>query len=162
MGNRKRIRLNGEKKRVRLNTPKPALPKSLANLSDNQKKVNGTKNLGRPSGEIVGPLKNLLSNDHRGRGRPPGAQNKTPRSIKDAIFQALNIYEKDGQQGMVAYFCMIRDNHPNLMISLVRRILPVQIKADIDPESETGQIVQLIRARRALEQQKVIDVTPGT
>lgn len=75
---------------------------------------------------------------HNG-GRPRGSVNKFPRLLKDALLEAaetvgnkLAPFQKRGpaQSGLVNYLCHQAVKSPNAFMSLLGRVLPLQIESD--------------------------------
>ncbi len=58
----------------------------------------------------------------RGRGRPKGAKNKLPSTLKEMILQSL------ADAGGSAYLLAQATKNPNAYLSLVGRVLPLQVK----------------------------------
>jgi hypothetical protein len=98
-----------------------------------------------------------------GGGRPAGVENKVPRSIKDAVRQAMQLHGSDGKgkDEMVGYMLDLATNHKHLFVSLVRRILPLQLKAEVEPGSLMSRLLQTAQAQRQVQANaNTIDVTP--
>lgn len=57
-----------------------------------------------------------------GKGRPKGAKNKAPGLLKDMILQSL------ANVGGIAYLERHAVKHPAVYLTLVGRVLPLQIK----------------------------------
>lgn len=62
-----------------------------------------------------------------GMGRPKGSLNKTTALLKDAILQAAQA--AGGEQGMVGYLTIQADKNPGPFMSLLGKVLPMQIDA---------------------------------
>lgn len=60
----------------------------------------------------------------RGRGRPKGSVNKTTAALKDMILTALNEAHKDGA---VAYLKARAGDNPTAFLTLVGKVLPLQV-----------------------------------
>ena len=58
---------------------------------------------------------------NRGKGRPKGVPNKTTAEIKDMIVQALS------NKGGVKYLERQADENPTAFMSLVGKVLPMQV-----------------------------------
>lgn len=58
-----------------------------------------------------------------GKGRPKGAVNKTTAAVKDMILQALN------NKGGVAYLEKQADANPTAFMTLVGKVLPLDVNA---------------------------------
>ena len=61
-----------------------------------------------------------------GKGRPKGVPNKTTGQLKEMILQAL------AGAGGVAYLQTQASKNPNAFLSLVGRVLPLQVSSDPD------------------------------
>jgi hypothetical protein len=68
------------------------------------------------------------------RGRPKGSPNKTTAAVKDMILQALS------NKGGVAYLEKQADEDPRAFLSLVGKVIPLDVNAS---GSITVQIVNL-------------------
>lgn len=70
-------------------------------------------------------VKNPLSKDKPGPGRPKGVPNKTTTLLKDAILQAAtNI---GGDEGLVGYLEKLHRENNGAFASLVGKVLPMQV-----------------------------------
>lgn len=65
-----------------------------------------------------------------GKGRPKGAQNKTTALLKDAILQAAE--QAGGGSGLVGYLTAQAIANPAPFMSLLGKVLPMQIQGDPD------------------------------
>lgn len=66
-----------------------------------------------------------------GKGRPKGALNKTTALLKDAILKAAQkAGEKKGSEGIVSYLEAQADENPVAFMSLLGKVLPMQIAGD--------------------------------
>lgn len=63
-----------------------------------------------------------------GPGRPKGGMNKTTALLKDAILKAA---EDAGDGSLVVYLTKQAKENPKAFLSLLGRVLPLQINADI-------------------------------
>lgn len=63
----------------------------------------------------------------RSPGRPKGSPNKTTAAVKDMILQALNEAHKDGG---VAYLKQQADKNPTAFLTLVGKVIPLQVGGD--------------------------------
>lgn len=70
-----------------------------------------------------------------GKGRPKGAQNKTTSLLKDAIIQAAE--KAGGKAGLVGYLETQAIENPGPFMSLLGKVLPMQIEGT----GEDGKIV---------------------
>jgi hypothetical protein len=66
---------------------------------------------------------------NRGKGRPKGSPNKTTAIIKDAIIQAAT---NAGDGDMVEYLTQQARLNPGPFMSLLGKVLPMQIAGDPD------------------------------
>lgn len=75
---------------------------------------------------------------NRGKGRPKGSKNVVKKGIRDALEEALNHGE-----GEVAYFVMMKEEHPVPFLNVVAKLLPMQVnmEAKVD-NSVTVEIVK--------------------
>lgn len=62
-----------------------------------------------------------------GPGRPKGVPNKTTQLLKDAILQAAQ--GAGGEGGMVGYLTLQAQENPGPFMSLLGKVLPMQIDA---------------------------------
>lgn len=81
-------------------------------------------------------VKNPLSKDKPGPGRPKGVPNKTTTQLKEAILQAAT--EAGGDEGLVGYLKFLAADSPSAFSSLLGKVLPMQISG------EGGGAVQFI------------------
>lgn len=82
---------------------------------------------------------------NRGKGRPKGVPNKTTAEIKDMIVQALS------NKGGVKYLERQADENPTAFLSLVGKVLPMQVTGkDGDAIKVVTEIV--LRGVRAEQQ----------
>lgn len=77
-------------------------------------------------------VKNPLSNDKPGPGRPKGAVNKTTAILKDALIQAAINAGGGGDNGMVQYLTTQAVENPGPFLTLLGKVLPTQISGDPD------------------------------
>lgn len=61
-----------------------------------------------------------------GKGRPKGSQNKTTLAVKEAVLAALD------QAGGIDYLVKQADENPNAFLTLVGKVLPLQVNASHD------------------------------
>jgi hypothetical protein len=86
-----------------------------------------------PSGELGSSPDNetlKIGQGKPGPGRPKGSPNKTTALLKDAILQAAQ--EAGGEGGMIAYLTMQAKNNPGPFLSLLGKVIPMQISGDSD------------------------------
>lgn len=60
-----------------------------------------------------------------GKGRPKGATNKNSKLLKDAILEAANL--AGGKRGMVAYLQDQAKENPTAFMTLMGKVLPMQV-----------------------------------
>lgn len=148
---------NGGVKRVRL---------------DGTKGVNGTKSNGGVKGDSLKMSPETLAKYPNGNpklgipgpGRPPGPNNFT-KQLKFAIMGAAEQVGEDGKGkgGTLGYMKRLATFEPAVFAGLLKRILPVQIKADLDPNGLASRMLQAAAAQKSLlngNQPATIDITP--
>lgn len=64
----------------------------------------------------------------RGPGRPKGSPNKLPASVKEAILKAGEA--AGGDEGLVGYLTKQAIENPGPFLSLLGKILPMQVAGD--------------------------------
>ena len=77
------------------------------------------QNTGRKQGGVA----NLTN---AGKGRPKGVPNKSTTAIKDMILKALD------KAGGVDYLLKQSDENPTAFLTLVGKVLPLQVAGDAD------------------------------
>lgn len=66
-----------------------------------------------------------------GKGRPKGSPNKTTALLKDAILKAAEAAgNKVGSEGMVSYLTEQAQENPGPFMSLLGKVLPMQVTGD--------------------------------
>jgi hypothetical protein len=63
---------------------------------------------------------------NRGKGRKKGVPNKVTGALKDMILQALE------NKGGVAYLEKQADENPTAFVTLLGKVLPLQVNADVN------------------------------
>lgn len=62
-----------------------------------------------------------------GKGRPPGAANRTTRTLKEAILLAAQAAGGGGKDGLVKYLTTAAVKHPKAFLPLLGRVLPLDV-----------------------------------
>lgn len=71
-----------------------------------------------------------------GKGRPKGSPNKTTALLKDAILKAAEqAGNKVGDDGLVSYLEFQANENPGPFMSLLGKVLPMQIEGSNDDGS---------------------------
>ena len=70
-----------------------------------------------------------------GKGRPKGTPNKTTKALKDMVLGALNDAHPEGGQ---AYLCQQAQENPVAFLTLVGKVLPYELKADLNHEGNVN------------------------
>lgn len=65
-----------------------------------------------------------------GKGRPKGAKNKTTSILKDAIIQAAK--NAGGKDELVGYLEKQAKNNPAQFMTLLGKVLPLQVDGSVD------------------------------
>lgn len=76
-----------------------------------------------------------------GKGRPKGSQNKTTALLKDAILKAAE--DAGGDGGLVGYLTLQAIENPPAFMTLLGKVLPMQIAGD----AESPLVVTMIERR---------------
>lgn len=74
-------------------------------------------------------------------GRPKGARNKTTAAVKEMILEALS------NKGGVEYLERQADSNPTAFLTLVGKVLPLQVTGEGGGPLETITRVQLVGVR---------------
>lgn len=77
-----------------------------------------------------------------GKGRPKGVPNKATTAIKDMVIQAL------GKAGGVDYLVAQAQANPSAFMTLVGKVIPLQLASDPDNPLPTGFVVELVDKRQ--------------
>lgn len=85
----------------------------------------------------IGKAENLTN---AGKGRPKGAVNKTTALLKDAIIQAAE--KAGGKGGLVGYLETQASENPGPFLSLLGKVLPMQIQGTGEDGKITVQITK--------------------
>ena len=67
-----------------------------------------------------------LANLRKGGGRPKGVPNKNTKALKDMILGALD------KAGGEEYLQRQADDNPNAFLSLIGRVLPTELKSNVE------------------------------
>ncbi len=78
----------------------------------------------------------------RGPGRPKGSPNKLPASVKEAILKAGEA--AGGAEGLVGYLTTQAIQNPGPFLSLLGKILPMQVTGEQDGPLQIRLIERII------------------
>jgi hypothetical protein len=83
----------------------------------------------------------------RARGRPKGATNLMTRNLKEAILGGCEDcgFDGKGTDGLRGYFKRLAMNDPKTMGTLVRGILPMEVKVEEKPQ-QVCQTLEEVKA----------------
>jgi hypothetical protein len=73
-----------------------------------------------------------------GKGRPKGAKNKTTIAVKEAVLAALD------KAGGVEYLARQADANPAAFLTLVGKVIPLQVAGDPDNPLKTVTEVRIV------------------
>lgn len=93
------------------------------------------------------PIKPKLGKNtgNMGKGRPKGSPNKTTALLKDAILKAAEkAGNKIGDDGLVSYLELQASQNPGPFLSLLGKVLPMQVTGPDDDEGNPTEIVMRI------------------
>lgn len=71
-----------------------------------------------------------VNRGNAGKGRPKGSRNKTTALLKDAILQAAT--QAGGKDGLIGYLQLQAEANPGPFLSLLGKVLPMQVAGDPD------------------------------
>jgi hypothetical protein len=97
-----------------------------------------------PTKVKAGKTENLTN---AGKGRPKGAVNKTTALLKDAILQAAQAAGGGGKEGMVAYLTQQASDNPGPFMTLLGKVLPMQVIGDDDNPLKIVTRIELVDMR---------------
>lgn len=90
---------------------------------------------------------NQIGKGKAGPGRPKGVPNKTTTVVKDAILRALD--EAD-PEGAVAYLVKQATQNPTAFLTLVGKVLPMQVEhSNPDGTMNKPTVIQIVAAKAA-------------
>ena len=75
-------------------------------------------------------------------GRQRGTPNKFTKTLKDAILQACE--EAGGNEGMTGYLRLQAGDNPSAFMSLLGKVLPLQIQGDADNPLQTVTRIETV------------------
>jgi hypothetical protein len=76
------------------------------------------------------------------RGRPPGAGNKVPGILKEAIVKAAEI--AGGKDGLIGYLQTQAIANPSAFMALLGRVVPLQMTGDPDNPIHVSEVRRII------------------
>lgn len=80
--------------------------------------------------KVVGAAASRPKPPNAGKGRKKGVPNKTTALLKDAILQAAT--QAGGKDGLVGYLRLQAEANPGPFLSLLGKVLPMQVAGDPD------------------------------
>ena len=164
----KRERLNGHKKhrkrvdQARLNTFHDIFPNETPHAATHKASMD-LDNVGDGPSGTNDPREQFLS-VRQTMGRPLGATNRIPTALREAIMQAASEVGEDekGLNGLVGYLRRLAIHEPSVFGSLLKRLLPVRVKGELDASSLLVQAMQAAQSRAAHDKARVLDLTPNS
>ena len=107
--------------------------------------------MAKPSKIKAGKTENLTN---AGKGRPKGAVNKTTALLKDAILKAAEAAgdkialddegKPTGVPGMIAYLTQQAEDNPGPFMSLLGKVLPMQVAGTGDDGEPTSITIHYV------------------
>lgn len=82
-----------------------------------------------------------VNRGNAGKGRPKGSPNKLTADVKSMILQALET------SGGVDYLVMQARDNPTAFMTLVGKVLPLQVTGDQDNPLEVAHTIRLLGVR---------------
>lgn len=80
---------------------------------------------------------NKITGNNPGPGRPPGSPNKMTKALKDMILGALD------KAGGEEYLQKQADENPTAFLTLVGKVLPLQVSGDKDNPLAVAHTIEL-------------------
>lgn len=87
---------------------------------------------------------------NRGKGRRKGSRNKTTTLLKEALIQAA--VNAGGEGGMIGYLTRQAEESPTAFLSLLGKVLPLQITEDTNGDIKKGLFVEFIEPGSSTEE----------
>jgi hypothetical protein len=81
-------------------------------------------------------------------GRKPGSINKTTSVLREAALLAAQLTgdpKRGGRDGLVGYLCFAARHYPVAYLSLLGRVLPVQVRVDAKTEVTYRTVAEIDR-----------------
>ena len=80
----------------------------------------------------------MANRGNAGKGRPKGSPNKITARVREAIVQAAENHGRDGKgkDGLTGYLTKLAAEEPRAFASLLGRIVPTQIEAEVDTKQD--------------------------
>lgn len=91
------------------------------------------------------PKKRRVGDGTPGPGRPKGTPNKTTTQLKEALLEAAALAGGDG--GLVGYLTLQATENPPAFMSLLGKVLPLQVAGDKDNPLAVVTRIELVAAR---------------
>jgi uncharacterized lipoprotein YajG len=85
--------------------------------------------------------KKSVNTGNAGKGRKKGVPNKATKQVREALEGALN--EGAGAQ---AYFVGLKNDHPVAFGTVISKLIPIQVEADLKGEIDTNVTITLVGA----------------
>lgn len=75
-------------------------------------------------------------------GRPPGARNRMPRELKEAIMEAATL--AGGEGGLVGYLTRMAKEQPVAFVGLLGRVLTMELQASRRGAAPSGELCEAV------------------